>query len=159
MNLEVKPHVEIYTDGACAGNPGPGGWGALLIFNGKRKEIFGYELNTTNNQMEMAGAIFALKALKRPCKVTIYTDSVYLQKGITEWIFNWEKNNWLKSDNKPVKNVELWQNLRYEIKKHDIIWKWIKGHNDNQGNIIADKLAVKGKEKAKKICTNTNVVN
>lgn len=154
--FESKPFVEIYTDGACSGNPGPGGWGALIIFNDHRKEIFGHQAETTNNQMEMLAAINALKELKKPCKIKLYTDSKYLEQGITSWIKNWQKNNWLKSDNKPVKNVELWQNLQHEIKRHDIIWFWVKGHSNNEGNIIADRLAVKGKEIAKKMSSNVS---
>ncbi|MDC0864691.1 ribonuclease HI [Rickettsiaceae bacterium] len=138
--------VEIYTDGACSGNPGQGGWGALLIFKDKRKEIRGHQASTTNNQMEMQAAISALKCLKQSCKVRLYTDSKYLQKGITEWIHNWKKNNWRKSDNKPVKNVELWKNLQHEIEKHDIIWSWVKGHSNNEGNEIADSLAVSARD-------------
>lgn len=145
-----KPNVEIYTDGACSGNPGPGGWGALLIFGENRKEIFGHDQETTNNRMELQGAISALQALKKPCRIDLYTDSTYVQKGITEWIHSWEKKNWRKSDNKPVKNADLWQKLQQEIQKHDIIWHWVKGHAENEGNNIADSLAVRGKEKAMK---------
>lgn len=145
-----KPLVEIYTDGACSGNPGPGGWGALLIFKGKKKEISGYLETTTNNQMELMAAIEALKVLKKPCKVNLYTDSTYVQKGITEWIYNWEKNNWRKRDNSPVKNIELWQKLQQEMEKHDIIWNWVKGHSDNEGNNIADRLAVEARERLKR---------
>lgn len=141
--------VEIYTDGACGGNPGPGGWGALLKYGTVVKEIYGYQLETTNNQMEVLAAIEALKLLKKPCRIKLYTDSKYLQKGITEWIHNWQKNNWLKSDNKPVKNVELWRNLQQQIAKHDIMWVWVKGHADNEGNNIADSLATRGKEIAR----------
>ena len=144
-----KPLVDIYTDGACSGNPGVGGWGALLIFKGNKKEISGFLEDTTNNQMELIAAIEALKSLKKSCKVNLYTDSTYLQKGITEWIYNWEKNNWRKRDNSPVKNVELWQKLQQEIEKHDIIWNWVKGHSDNEGNNIADRLAVEAREKAR----------
>ena len=147
--IDSSNFVEIYTDGACSGNPGPGGWGALLIFKNKKKEIFGHQTSTTNNQMEMQAAISALKCLKRRSKVKLFTDSKYLQKGITEWIHNWKKNNWLKSDNKPLKNVELWKNLQQEIEKHDIIWYWVKGHSTNEGNIIADRLAVHGRDIAK----------
>ena len=147
---EPKPLVEIYTDGACSGNPGLGGWGALLIFKEKRKEISGYLENTTNNQMELMASIEALKILKKSCEVNLYTDSTYVQKGITEWIYNWEKNNWRKSDNKPVKNIELWKKLQKEITKHDIIWNWVKGHSDNEGNDIADRLAVEAREKAER---------
>ncbi|MDG1437065.1 MAG: ribonuclease HI [Rickettsiaceae bacterium] len=149
MSDSSKPSVEIYTDGACSGNPGPGGWGALLIFKDNRKEIWGHQLETTNNQMEIQAAISALQALKTPCAVAIYTDSKYVQQGITQWIHSWQKNNWRKSDNKPVKNAELWKNLQHEIKKHDIIWNWVKGHAQNKGNIIADGLAVEGRDFAK----------
>ena len=145
-----KPLVEIYTDGACSGNPGHGGWGALLIFKGKKKEISGYLETTTNNQMELMAAIEALKVLKKPCKVNLYTDSTYVQKGITEWIYNWEKNNWRKRDNSPVKNIELWQKLQQEMEKHDIIWNWVKGHSDNEGNNTADRLAVEARERLKR---------
>ena len=143
------PIVEIYTDGACSGNPGPGGWGALIKYGKVSKEIFGYAHATTNNQMELQAAIEALKILKKPCKIKMYTDSKYLQQGITSWVQQWQKNNWRKSDNKPVKNVELWQNLQQQIAKHDIIWIWVKGHSNTEGNNIADSLAVKGKEIAK----------
>lgn len=147
--MDKKPFVEIYTDGACSGNPGPGGWGALLKFDNMKKEIAGYSINTTNNKMEILAAIEALKALKKPCKIKLYTDSIYLQKGITEWIYNWQRNGWRKSDNKPVKNAELWQNLKNEIDKHDIIWCWVKGHSSNEGNIIADELAASAREIAR----------
>jgi len=143
------PLVEIYTDGACSGNPGPGGWGALLIFKDNKKEIFGHELDTTNNKMELQAAISALLSLKKPCKINLYTDSVYVQKGITQWIHNWQKNNWRKSDNKPVKNADLWRKLQQEIEKHTIIWYWVKGHANNPGNIVADRLATKGRDVAK----------
>jgi ribonuclease HI len=152
----MSKKVDIYTDGACSGNPGPGGWGALLIFNDNKKEIFGHQLGTTNNQMEMIAAISALQALKTPCRVKLYTDSKYLQKGITEWIHNWQKNNWLKSDNNPVKNADLWQKLQQEMKKHDIIWSWVKGHGENIGNNIADSLAVKGKKNAMRLNSNVS---
>ena len=157
MSDNAKPFVEIYTDGACSGNPGPGGWGVLLIFKDSRKEIFGHQTETTNNQMEIQAAISALKSLKKPCRIKLYTDSKYVQKGITEWIHNWHKNNWRKSDNKPVKNVELWRNLQREIEKHDIIWSWVKGHSENEGNDVADRLAVRGRELARKRLKN--VVN
>lgn len=150
----AKPYVEIYTDGACAKNPGAGGWGALLIFNDVKKEIFGYKLETTNNQMEIAAALYALQQLKKSCKVKIYTDSTYLQKGATEWLKTWQKNNWRKNDNKPVNNIDLWQNLQLEIEKHDIIWCWVKGHSDNEGNNIADRLACTGKETAIRMLKN-----
>ncbi len=217
------PKVIIYTDGACSGNPGPGGWGALLQFHGasveldpnalknwynkkklnvldicenstkfcdivnsgefdarndgakpidnrratsddvtkflsidysfslKQKSIFGHELYTTNNRMEMTAVIEALKVLKKSCYVELYTDSKYLQLGITQWINTWIKNNWHKNNNDPVKNVDLWKKLYEELSKHYIIWNWVKGHNNNEGNEMADRLAVKGKETAIKI--------
>lgn len=146
-----KPKIIIYTDGACSGNPGPGGWGALLQFNDVSKELVGSELHTTNNRMEMMAAIEALKALRKPCSVEIYTDSKYLQQGVTLWIHKWIKNNWYKNNSKLVKNADLWQNLYEELKKHDIIWHWVRGHSSNKGNEAADKLAVQGKEIAKKL--------
>ncbi len=146
-----KPKVIIYTDGACSGNPGPGGWGALLQFNGISKEIFGHDLDTTNNRMEMTAAIKALQILKKPCYVELYTDSKYLQLGITEWVNKWIKNNWYKSNNDPIKNVDLWKELYGELDKHSIIWNWVKGHANNEGNIIADRLALRGKENAVKL--------
>lgn len=145
---QSKPKVIIYTDGACSGNPGPGGWGALLRFENHVKEIFGSDPQTTNNRMEMSAAIEALQALKKPCSIELHTDSKYLQLGITEWIHKWIRNNWYKNNNELVKNADLWQKLYNEIKNHDIIWKWVKGHSDVEGNEIADKLAVRGKEQA-----------
>ena len=147
----IKPKVIIYTDGACSGNPGPGGWGVLLKFENHAKEFFGSDKETTNNRMEMTAAIEALKALKKSCSVELHTDSKYLQLGITEWIHKWIKNNWYKKDNQLVKNADLWQKLYSEIKNHDIMWKWVKGHSDVEGNQIADKLAVMGKEEAIKM--------
>ena len=141
--------VTIYTDGACAGNPGPGGWGALLIFKDKKKEIFGYDNSTTNNRMEMQAAILALKELKTSCYVDLYTDSKYLMQGITEWIHNWQKNGWKTKNKKPVKNADLWQALQVELARHhQVNWNWVKGHASTEGNIIADSLAVRGKEQA-----------
>lgn len=154
MSDNTKPLVEIYTDGACSGNPGPGGWGALLIFKDHRKEIFGHQMETTNNQMEIQAAISALQSLKKPCRVKLYTDSKYVQKGITKWIHDWYRSNWRKSDNKPVKNAELWKNLQHEIEKHDIIWSWVKGHSENPGNDVADRLAVEGRELARRRLKN-----
>ncbi len=145
--MSIKPIVDIYTDGSCTGNPGPGGWGALLQFSNISKKVSGYASNTTNNQMEILAAIEALKLLKKSCIVNLYTDSIYLQKGVTLWMNSWQKNNWKKSDNKPVKNVYLWKELQCEIDKHDINWCWIKGHNNNYGNVIADQLAVAAKKK------------
>ncbi|WP_375327151.1 ribonuclease HI [Candidatus Tisiphia endosymbiont of Nemotelus uliginosus] len=150
-NQTALPKVIIYTDGACSGNPGPGGWGVLLQFDKVYKEIFGHELNTTNNRMEMTAAIKALQTLKKSCHVELYTDSQYLQLGITKWINKWIKNNWYKSNKHPIKNTDLWQELYNELNKHDIIWHWVKGHANNKGNEAADKLAVKGKETAIKL--------
>ena len=143
-----KQKILVYTDGACSGNPGPGGWGATLRWDSQYKEIFGYELETTNNRMEMIAAIEALNILEKPCFVTLYTDSKYLQLGITEWIHKWVKNNWYKNNNEPIKNIDLWQKLYNQLNKHDIIWQWVKGHSNNEGNLVADRLAVKAKEKA-----------
>jgi len=133
--------VEIFTDGACSGNPGPGGYGAVLIYMSTVKEISGYDPKTTNNRMEMAAAIEALKLLKKPCNVTISTDSSYLYKGMTEWLAGWLKKNWLNASKKPVLNKDLWLEL-YELSKiHNIRWKWIKGHADNKYNERCDHLA------------------
>ncbi|MEQ9115871.1 MAG: ribonuclease HI [Rickettsiales bacterium] len=139
--------VTIYTDGACSGNPGPGGWGAIMIYGDNEKELSGGEGDTTNNRMEMLGAIKSLEALKSFCKVDLYTDSVYLKDGITKWIHNWKKNNWKSASKKPVKNVDLWQQLDSLVSKHDIDWHWVKGHSDNIYNNRVDELAVKAREK------------
>ncbi len=136
--------VEIYTDGACSGNPGPGGWGALLKRGSREKELWGGTADTTNNRMEMTAAIEALKALKRPCKVRLHTDSQYLKQGITSWIKNWKRNGWRTADRKPVKNVELWQSLDDLLKTHDVKWIWVKGHAGHDGNERADALANRG---------------
>ncbi|MGY1487851.1 ribonuclease HI [Methylobacillus pratensis] len=136
--------IEIYADGACKGNPGPGGWGAWLSFAGHEKELWGGELVTTNNRMELTAVIRALEALKRQCVVKIYTDSVYVQKGITEWVHGWKARNWLTSDKKPVKNVDLWKTLDSLVQQHQIEWVWVKGHAGNVGNERADALANKG---------------
>ena len=136
--------VEIYTDGACRGNPGHGGWGAVLMYGDKRKEIFGGEANTTNNRMELMAAIQALSALNRKCELTLYTDSQYVRKGITEWIENWKKRNWKTAAKKPVKNVDLWQQLEEQVNRHSVKWVWVKGHAGNEGNELADDLANKG---------------
>ncbi|TNE61845.1 MAG: ribonuclease HI [Alphaproteobacteria bacterium] len=136
--------VDIYTDGACSGNPGPGGWGALLLYGDLEKELTGGELNTTNNRMEMTAAIEALNALRRPCKVHLHTDSTYLRDGITKWIFAWKKQGWRTSDKKKVKNADLWQALDAAAKKHEIEWKWVKGHAGDPGNERADALANQG---------------
>jgi len=136
--------VEIYTDGACRGNPGPGGWGALLMYGDKRKELYGGEAETTNNRMELMAAIKALKNLTRDCDLTLYTDSQYVRKGITEWIDNWKARNWNTAAKKPVKNADLWKELDSEVTKHNIQWVWVKGHSGNEGNEIADQLANRG---------------
>ncbi len=136
--------MEIFTDGACKGNPGPGGWGALLIFKGKEKELFGGEVKTTNNRMELMAAIKALEILKRACKVSLTTDSQYVRKGITEWIENWKLKNWKNSQNKAVKNVDLWKLLDAQQQRHDISWYWVKGHSGHPGNEHADQLANRG---------------
>ena len=141
--------VVIYTDGACSGNPGPGGWGAVLYFGDQSKEIYGSEQDTTNNKMELTAAIKALAALNRPCKVVIHTDSNYLRNGITLWIHDWKKKNWRTAGNKPVKNIELWKDLEQEIERHVVEWKWVKAHNGDIGNELADSLAVRGRDEAK----------
>lgn len=139
----TKP-FQIYTDGACRGNPGPGGWGALLLYGDHRKELFGGEAETTNNRMELTAAIKALAILKRPCEITLYTDSQYVRKGITEWIENWKQRNWRTAAKKPVKNVDLWKQLDEQVKRHHIHWVWVKGHDGNPGNEFADELANRG---------------
>ncbi|MCT4552724.1 MAG: ribonuclease HI [Alphaproteobacteria bacterium] len=141
--------IKIYTDGACSGNPGIGGWGAILIYGNKEKEISGGNPETTNNQMELTAVIEALKILKKDCQIELYTDSKYVMDGITKWIHNWQKNNWKTAAKKPVKNKELWQDLVKETSKHEINWNWIKGHNGDKYNEIADTLAVSEVEKLK----------
>ena len=136
--------VIIYTDGACRGNPGPGGWGALIKFDIAQKEIFGGQKNTTNNQMELSAAIEGLSTLKEPCNVELFTDSRYVMDGITQWIQNWKKNNWKTSSKKEVKNKELWQKLDQLMSYHKVKWNWVKGHSGDPGNEVADLLANKG---------------
>ena len=133
--------VEIFTDGACKGNPGPGGWGALLRFGPHEKELFGGERETTNNRMELTAVIRALQALNRPSAVHVHTDSQYVQKGISEWLPSWKKRGWMTADRKPVKNADLWRKLVEEEKRHEVTWKWVKGHNGDHYNEIADDLA------------------
>ena len=142
--------VQIYTDGACKGNPGPGGWGAWLKSGTTEKEIFGGELNTTNNRMELEAVIEGLAALKRPCKVVLYLDSQYVRQGITEWIHGWKAKGWRTASKQPVKNVELWQRLDKLVQEagHQIEWRWVKGHSGDPGNERADALANKGVLKA-----------
>ena len=134
-------NVEIFTDGACKGNPGPGGWGAIIRSGAHEKELSGGEAATTNNRMEMMAAIRALQALKRPCEITLYTDSVYLRDGITKWIHGWRRNGWKTADRKPVKNAELWQELLDAAEAHTIDWRWVKGHAGHPENERADRLA------------------
>lgn len=136
--------IEVFTDGACRGNPGPGGWGALLRFRGEEKELYGGEPDTTNNRMELKAAIQALRALKEPCKVVVTTDSVYVKNGITTWLEGWKKKGWKTASRKPVKNVDLWQELDEQNKRHKVDWHWVKGHSGHRENEIADQLANRG---------------
>lgn len=147
---DKKPAVTIYTDGACSGNPGPGGWGVLLKYNGSERELSGGDRKTTNNKMELLAAINALEALKKPCTVTLYTDSNYVKNGITGWIHGWLRNGWKTASKKPVKNADLWQQLLEAKKRHDVTWKWVKGHAGDPGNERADELARAGMEPHKK---------
>ena len=142
--------IDIYTDGACKGNPGPGGWGALLLSGDSEKELFGGERATTNNRMELTAVIEALTALKRPCRVTLYLDSEYVRKGITEWIHGWKARGWRTAAKQPVKNVDLWQKLDAVVagSEHKIDWRWVKGHAGDPGNERADALANRGVELA-----------
>ena len=136
--------VEIYTDGACRGNPGPGGWGVLLRYGDREKRLHGGELNTTNNRMELTAAIAGLQALKETCDVDLTTDSQYVRQGISEWIHNWKQKNWKTSSKKPVKNIDLWKELDNLVEKHHITWHWVKGHSGHPENEIADQLANRG---------------
>lgn len=138
--------VDIFTDGACSGNPGPGGWGAILRFNGTEKEIWGGERQTTNNRMELTAAIMALEALKRPVPVRIHTDSTYVKDGITQWIHGWKARGWKTAAKKPVKNIDLWQRLDAALADHKIEWHWVKGHAGHPENERADELARRGIE-------------
>jgi ribonuclease HI len=133
--------VDIFTDGACSGNPGPGGWGALLRYDSVEKELYGGESATTNNRMELMAAIVALETLKRPVKARIHTDSSYLKDGITKWIHDWKRRNWRTADKKPVKNVDLWQRLEAALERHDVEWLWVRGHAGHPENERADALA------------------
>jgi ribonuclease HI len=150
MMTTDKQSVVIYTDGACKGNPGPGGWGALLRAESSEKELFGGELGTTNNRMEMMAVIQALEALKRPCVITLYIDSQYVLKGMTEWLPGWKAKGWKTAAKQPVKNVDLWQRLDALVNTagHHIDWRWVKGHAGDPGNERADELANRGVEKA-----------
>ena len=146
MNQKPDTMVEIYTDGACKGNPGPGGWGALLRCQGQEKELFGGAPDTTNNRMELQAVIEALRCLKRSCDIDIYTDSQYVQKGISEWIIGWKARGWRTASKAPVKNADLWQMLDAEVARHRIQWHWVKGHAGHEFNERADELANRGVE-------------
>lgn len=136
--------VEIFTDGACRGNPGPGGWGVLLRYNREEKKLYGGEPNTTNNRMELLAAIKGLEALKRPCAVRLTTDSQYVKNGLTEWLPNWKQRGWKTAAKKPVKNADLWQRLEAAVDRHDVEWRWVRGHSGHAENEIADQLANQG---------------
>jgi ribonuclease HI len=142
--------VEIFTDGACRGNPGPGGWGALLRYDGVERELYGGERETTNNRMELQAAIEALRALKRPCSVDLTTDSEYVRNGITSWLDNWKKKGWKTSARKPVKNADLWQALDEENQRHEVRWHWVRGHSGHPENERADELANRGIDELEK---------
>lgn len=149
--------VEIWTDGACKGNPGWGGWGALLRQGRHEKELYGGEPDTTNNRMELLAVIKALEALKRPCEVVVHTDSQYVQKGMSEWLVNWKRRNWRTADKKPVKNADLWQELDELVARHSVTWKWVRGHAGDPGNEAADRLANLGVEQARSLGAHLNV--
>ena len=140
----MTPSVLIYTDGACRGNPGPGGWGAILISGGHRKELYGGDLATTNNRMELMAAIQALEALKKPCKVELHTDSQYVKNGVTQWIHGWKARGWRTADKSPVKNEDLWKRLDAARSRHQVDWRWVKGHAGHELNELADELARRG---------------
>ena len=140
----MKDLVEIFTDGACRGNPGPGGWGVLLRFQGKEKTLYGGETGTTNNRMELMAAIIGLESLNEPCRVTLITDSKYVMHGITDWIENWKKRGWKTAAKKPVKNEDLWRRLDKARDQHEINWQWVKGHSGHRENELVDALAHKG---------------
>jgi len=142
--MNDMPHVEIFTDGACSGNPGPGGWGALLRSGDHEKEMSGGEAETTNNRMELMAAIASLEGLKAASRVDLHTDSTYVKDGITKWIFNWERNGWKTAAKKPVKNVDLWKRLQAALTRHDVTWHWVKGHAGHPENERADELARMG---------------
>ena len=142
----MSDQVELYTDGACKGNPGVGGWGALLVFQGVEKELWGGEAVTTNNRMELMAAIRGLAQLKRPCEVRLTTDSQYVMKGIREWMPNWKKRGWKTASKEPVKNADLWQQLDEQVNRHQVTWQWVRGHIGHPGNERADQLANRGVE-------------
>ena len=140
-SASIARHVVVHTDGACSGNPGPGGWGAILQWGDHHKDLKGGEPHTTNNRMELTAAIMALESLKRPCAVDLHTDSEYLRQGITSWIHNWKRNGWKTADRKPVKNVDLWQRLDAALAHHKVKWHWVRGHSGHDLNERADELA------------------
>jgi ribonuclease HI len=140
----MSDDIQIFTDGACKGNPGPGGWGALLLYQGAEKELWGGEAATTNNRMELTAAIRALEELKRPCVVLLVTDSQYVMQGIKEWMPNWKKRGWKTAAKQPVKNVDLWQQLDEQVNRHQVNWQWVRGHTGHPGNERADQLANRG---------------
>lgn len=144
-----KDMIQIWTDGACSGNPGPGGWGALIRWNGHEKELYGGDPATTNNRMEMTAVIEALNALNRPSKITLNVDSTYVKDGLTKWIKGWKRNGWKTADKKPVKNQELWMAMDEACKRHEITWVWVKGHAGDEGNERADALARKGTDEVR----------
>lgn len=142
----MTERVEIFTDGACKGNPGPGGWGAVMRYRGNERQLYGGEPETTNNRMELMAVIRALEALRRPVKARVTTDSRYVQNGITEWIANWKRNGWRTAARKPVKNSDLWRQLDALVQRHEVEWSWVKGHSGHAGNELADQLANRGVE-------------
>jgi ribonuclease HI len=146
----TKKVVEAFTDGACRGNPGPGGWGVVLRYQDNEKELYGNQSHTTNNRMELTAAIEALEALKQPCDVTITTDSQYVKNGINQWISNWKKRGWKTADKKPVKNIDLWQQLDELVSRHQVKWQWVRGHSGHPENERADALANRGIDELKK---------
>ena len=151
MDVAEQDHVELFTDGACSGNPGPGGWGVVLRYGSRERELYGKDATTTNNKMELQAVIEGLATLTRPVAlVRIYTDSTYVLKGITQWMHGWKRNGWKTASKQPVKNVELWQRLDAECRRHgEIQWEWVKGHNGHPGNERADALACKGRDEAR----------
>lgn len=147
--MKEKKEVIIYTDGACSGNPGPGGYAAILIYNGIEKEIVGFEKDTTNNKMEMMAVLKGLESLKEPCKVILYSDSAYVVNSITNgWVYGWKKNNWIKSDKSKAKNIDIWEKILNQLSIHEVEFKKVKGHSDNEYNNRCDKLAVEQRELA-----------
>ena len=146
MTVGQLKKVTIYTDGSCSGNPGPGGWGAVLLYEGNKKEIYGGEIATTNNRMELKAAIKAIEILKETCLVELFTDSIYVKDGITVWLAGWKNKNWKTAGKKDVKNIDLWQELDALASKHQISWHWVKGHNGDVYNDLADELAVRGRD-------------